>query len=396
MSSTTPIAVATSATPRADQKESMARSPSVIASAASSISASTTSITRKPSAATNGKRMAATSGGRIAFSAAITTATTSAEPKSLMCAPGTIHAAPSSASADSNHATSRWNARRRGRTTCQAGRSPCVPALAIKRDPDASARALLVAEPRGGGVVVYRLGLLLEPRQLPIQVREQHVGHVVGEAAPHDHAQGGEVFAVLRERVGRHLPAALAQRVRHVEDGEVVDVVLDLEGEDGELVPPREQLERPELLYLTRQPGGYVAPVLLDSPVALETEPQEVVVLRDDLGSRTREVQRERRHVVAEVVDPENQILGQRLAVAPHDPAHAGVDEPELVPRGVDRDDSRQLEVPRELGVDERRDERAGGPVDMNWHVEAGLCLEGVERLADLLDRLVRAVEGRA
>ena len=75
-------------------------------------------------------------------------------------------------------------------------------------------------------LVVDRLRLLLEPRQLPLEVGDEQVGHVVGEAAPDDDAQRGEVRAVLRERVGGHLPAALAQRVRDVEDGEVVDLVL--------------------------------------------------------------------------------------------------------------------------------------------------------------------------
>ena len=42
--------------------------------------------------------------------------------------------------------------------------------------------------------------------------------------------------AVLRERVGGHQPAALAQRVRDVEDGEVVDAVVEREREHRQLV----------------------------------------------------------------------------------------------------------------------------------------------------------------
>src|SRR5262245_9359462 len=294
MARITPIAVATSATASADQKESRARSPSVIESAAMSISASTTSKTRNPSAAMKGRRTAATSGGRIAFRTPITAATTRAEPKSLMWAPGTIAAAASKDAARSTQEKSRRPTRNRGLTTSQAGHSPyvLVPALVM------TGRSSLMAEPGGSGVVVHRLGLLLEPRKLPLQVREQHVRHVVGEAAPHDDPEGREVIPVLRERVGRNLPAALAHRVRHVEDGEVVDPVLHLEGEDGELVPACEQLERPELLDLAGQPRRDVACVSLDSPIAVEAEAQEVVVLRDHLGSRAREVERERRHVV--------------------------------------------------------------------------------------------------
>src|SRR5215211_2699178 len=359
-SRTTVSAEASRATASADQNESSARSPSVIASAASSIRALSTSTTRNPSSATNGRRSAATTGGRSAFRIAITAAATRAEPNFLTWAPGTSPAAPSSASAATTHERSRRNGWNRGRTTSQAGCSPYMPlVLAIKGDPDASPCALLVAEPGCRRVVVHRLGLALEARQLALQVREQHVAQVVREAAPHDHAEGGEVLAVLRERVRRHLPAPLAERVRDVEDREVVDPVPHGEGEDRELVPARQQLEGPELLDLPRQPRGDVAGVSLDVPVALEAEPQEVVVLRDHLGARPREVERERRHVVAEVVDPEDQVLRQSLAVTPDDPAHAGVDEPVLVPGGVDRDDARQAEVPDEIGVDERGDERA-------------------------------------
>ena len=216
------------------------------------------------------------------------------------------------------------------------------------------------------------------------------------EAVPDDDAERREVLPVLREGVGGELPAALAQRVRDVEDGEVLDPVLQLEGEHRQLVAPRDQLERPELGDLRRQPRGDVARVALHLPVAVEAEAEEVVVLRDDLGAGPREVEREGRHVVAEVVDPEDQVGGQRVGVAPDDPADARVDEPVLVAGGVDRGDARQAEVPDEVGVDERRDERARGAVDVDGDVEARLRLELVERLADLLDRLVGAVEGRA
>ena len=43
----------------------------------------------------------------------------------------------------------------------------------------------------------------------------------MGEALADDHAQRRKVIAVLGERVGGNLPAALSQRTRDVEDGEV-------------------------------------------------------------------------------------------------------------------------------------------------------------------------------
>ena len=84
--------------------------------------------------------------------------------------------------------------------------------------------ARLVVEPGRRGLV-HRGGLLLELRQLPLDVVDQQVRHVVAEAALDHDAQHRQVLAVLREGVRREQPAALAQRVRDVEDREVVDPV---------------------------------------------------------------------------------------------------------------------------------------------------------------------------
>ena len=73
-----------------------------------------------------------------------------------------------------------------------------------------------------------------------------------------------------------------------------------------------------------------------------------------------------------------------------------GIHEPVLVPRRVDRRDAGEAEVPLEVGVEERRDHRAGRAVGVHRHVDPGLGLERVERVADLLHGLVRAVEGGA
>jgi hypothetical protein len=68
-----------------------------------------------------------------------------------------------------------------------------------------------VAEARGGLDVVHRGRLALEARQLPQQVVDEHVRHVV-RSPTDDDAKGGEVGAVVRERVRGDLPAALAQQ----------------------------------------------------------------------------------------------------------------------------------------------------------------------------------------
>ena len=56
-------------------------------------------------------------------------------------------------------------------------------------------------------------------------------------------------------------------------------------------------------------------------------QPDELVVLPDDLAGALAEVERERRLVGTEVVNVEDELLRQVLGAAPDDPANAGVDE---------------------------------------------------------------------
>src|SRR3954447_1455861 len=66
------------------------------------------------------------------------------------------------------------------------------------------------------GRAVNGLRLLLQPRQLPLEVLDQQVSEIVADALADDHPERGEVGAVLGERVGRHLPAPFTQSARHV------------------------------------------------------------------------------------------------------------------------------------------------------------------------------------
>jgi hypothetical protein len=57
--------------------------------------------------------------------------------------------------------------------------------------------------------------------------------------------------------------------------------------------------------------AGSVVTVVLDLPVAFETQSEKIVVLADYLTGRTRKVQREGRHIAAQVVDVKNQLFRQ-------------------------------------------------------------------------------------
>ena len=118
-SSTSVTAEARKATSSAHQNPSMLIRPSVRLSAARSMSASSTRIERNPKTSVSGSRIAAMIGGRIALSAAITAATRSAAQNPLTCAPGTIHAAMSSPSAEISHVRTMCTGLKRRRSSRQ-------------------------------------------------------------------------------------------------------------------------------------------------------------------------------------------------------------------------------------------------------------------------------------
>ena len=137
-----------------------------------------------------------------------------------------------------------------------------------------------------------------------------------------------------------------------------------------------------------RKPASGVGETVHDTGVAGPAHPQKVVVLADDLVATLGEVEGEGRHIAAEVVDLEDQFLGELIGVAPHHESDTGIGQPVLVPTDVDRRHSRQPEVPFEIGLKEGDDESAAGGVDVHRNIESGVLLECVQRGTDLGDRL--------
>jgi hypothetical protein len=63
----------------------------------------------------------------------------------------------------------------------------------------------------------------------------------------------------------------------------------------------------------------------------------EIEILSNDLGARTRKVQCIGFFGATKVVQLEDKVLREICFVSPDDPANTGVDEAELVARSVDR-----------------------------------------------------------
>src|SRR5579862_9795679 len=137
----------------------------------------------------------------------------------------------------------------------------------------------------------------------------------------------------------------------------------------------------------------------MDPLVTVTTQSHEVVVLGDDLPSRTGEVEVEVRHVTAEIVDVEDQLVGKLVLVAPDHPPGAEGGEPELVPRSVDGLHPRDPEVEEDLRGAERGEETAARAVDVDVDIEARPFLDLVEPACEVRHRFVvadvRNTEGR-
>ena len=134
---------------------------------------------------------------------------------------------------------------------------------------------------------------------------------------------------------------------------------------------------------------GNILSTQLHCRVPDPTEAQELVVLQQHLRAWAREVQGKRRHVAAEVAHSEDEILWQPLRFAPDHPADPWVHEPVLVARGRDRPHALEAEIPHDVWLQEWRDHGAGCTVNVNRHVEAGVCLDRVECRRDRCHRLV-------
>src|SRR5271156_5899749 len=80
--------------------------------------------------------------------------------------------------------------------------------------------------------------------------------------------------------------------------------------------------------------------------------------------------------------------------IAPPAPSPSEWRQDELVPRGVDRFNPRQTEIPYQVGGAKRREKSAARRIHVEWNVRSAPLLEIVQGLGDGLDGLVLAAGG--
>jgi hypothetical protein len=184
--------------------------------------------------------------------------------------------------------------------------------------------------------------LLLLLNALPIHLVEQiltklDIGYeaiaaVAGEVLAHDDAEHLEIVGVGRHGVSRHDPAAHAELMG---EGELVVVTFLSVLAFGQPKSDKWQTlagllghdDKAERFERVREIVGCAGQVGHDGTVTVLSEPDELVVLPNDLTSAFAEVEGEGSLVGAEVVDVEDELLGEVLGATPDDPADTGVNE---------------------------------------------------------------------
>ena len=238
----------------------------------------------------------------------------------------------------------------------------------------------------------------LQAGQRAPHVIQQQVGHVMAETVPDDDALYGQVLAVGGQGVSRDEPASGAELLSEVEQAERV--------RKAGLEPPRRggdsvgrvavegDSERSQGPDFPGEVPGRLVRGGVHPRVAFAAEADERVVLRDDLAAWAGEVQVERGHGPAEVVDVEDQVLGECVGGAPQHPAAAERGEAHLVTEGVDRFHPGKAKVPDQIRLGERGEEPSAGRVHVDVDVQSRVLLQPVERRADGRYVLVQAGEG--
>lgn len=104
-----------------------------------------------------------------------------------------------------------------------------------------------------------------------------------------------------------------------------------------------------------------------------------MVVLSDDLRSSAREVEGKRCLIGTEVVDVEDEFLGQVLGVAPYNPTDTRVYESVLVSGDVDGRDFGKTEVPEQTGVNEGGNETTRCSIDVDININVAFNKEVID-----------------
>lgn len=176
---------------------------------------------------------------------------------------------------------------------------------------------------------------LLDRLEAELDVSEEIIGAAARKVLTADNTQHLEVVRLGGHGVGGDDPATsteVGSEGKLVVLALVVSAVLarvfEAEGNEGQAAARLfRHDDEAELLETSSEVVSGADQVGHDGAVAVLAETDELVVLANDLRGTLGEVEGERGLLSTEVVDVEDQVLGEVVAVAPDGPADTGVDE---------------------------------------------------------------------
>jgi len=100
------------------------------------------------------------------------------------------------------------------------------------------------------------------------------------------------------------------------------------------------------ILQSSAQCAGVLQVLEGDSPISGKPKVEEHEVLSDDGGSRTTEVERERKFNGTEIMDFENEIFWEEMLGTPDDPTDTNLGQTKFMSGRIDGHNSGNLEIP--------------------------------------------------
>src|SRR6266404_5025285 len=194
----------------------------------------------------------------------------------------------------------------------------------------------------------FQRWVLLEVLNRLLQIFQQQTCKISAYTIAGNHTLHDQIASVRRHGIRGHLPTLYPETVRKIIESKpmIVPLLQRPRASRNSAAPVINKLEHSNFFYFIRQPCGNVGTILCNFRVSLPSKPDQVIVLRYDLPSGPREVQRKCRHISAEVLHAENQLLRQIAGFTPDGPATAQRSKTELVSGSIDGFDSGQAKVP--------------------------------------------------
>jgi hypothetical protein len=180
-------------------------------------------------------------------------------------------------------------------------------------------------------ILLNHLRIQLIQRMLrQFNVRHQAITTTLAEILPHHHPHQLQSVAMRRHGVSGHDPPSLTQLM--CQRKLIVHVLLiGIESECHEWQATATALGHDDEAQCTKASGEVISgagEIEHDGAIATLAETDHLVVLAYYLRSALGEVQGEGRLVRTEVVNVEDEFLGEEFGGAPDDPANSGIDLP--------------------------------------------------------------------